>query len=472
MGTYDLGTVQRSVVLNIVGLTGRHIGENTPNIATYMATKPEIVIKPAFPALTCTAQATYLTGKSVSGHGIVSNGWYSRELAEHQFWKQSNHLVDGPKLWEVLKQSDPDFTCAKIFWWYNMYSSADFSVTPRPIYPSDGSKVFDIYTSPMSMREEIKEDLGPFPFASFWGPNSGIESTQWIAKSAKWIELKNSPSLSLVYLPHLDYCLQKFGPDDPEVVKELAEIDRVFKELLDFYESRDVKVVALSEYGITPVNNPVHLNRIFREEGWLVIKDELGKEMIDLGASKAFAIADHQIAHVYVNDLRIYDDVLDKVRSTQGVGEVISGDDLDGLELRHERAGDFIAVSDNSSWFTYYFWKDDDVAPDYARCVDIHRKPGYDPVELFFDPAISFKRIKMLSKLFRKKLGFRYLMDVIPLDAEMIGGSHGRIPESKQDWPILIGDFSENLSDNEFIEARDVFDLLIEHCHGKTSSDK
>ena len=437
-----------------------------------MATKPEIVIKPAFPALTCTAQATYLTGKSVSGHGIVSNGWYSRELAEHQFWKQSNHLVDGPKLWEVLKQSDPDFTCAKIFWWYNMYSSADFSVTPRPIYPSDGSKVFDIYTSPMSMREEIKEDLGPFPFASFWGPNSGIESTQWIAKSAKWIELKNSPSLSLVYLPHLDYCLQKFGPDDPEVVKELAEIDRVFKELLDFYESRDVKVVALSEYGITPVNNPVHLNRIFREEGWLVIKDELGKEMIDLGASKAFAIADHQIAHVYVNDLRIYDDVLDKVRSTQGVGEVISGDDLDGLELRHERAGDFIAVSDNSSWFTYYFWKDNDVAPDYARCVDIHRKPGYDPVELFFDPAISFKRIKMLSKLFRKKLGFRYLMDVIPLDAEMIGGSHGRIPESKQDWPILIGDFSENLSDNEFIEARDVFDLLIEHCHGKTSSDK
>ena len=464
--------MQRSVVLNIVGLTGRHIGENTPNIATYMATKPEIVIKPAFPALTCTAQATYLTGKSVSGHGIVSNGWYSRELAEHQFWKQSNHLVDGPKLWEVLKQSDPDFTCAKIFWWYNMYSSADFSVTPRPIYPSDGSKVFDIYTSPMSMREEIKEDLGPFPFASFWGPNSGIESTQWIAKSAKWIELKNSPSLSLVYLPHLDYCLQKFGPDDPEAVKELAEIDRVFKELLDFYESRDVKVVALSEYGITPVNNPVHLNRIFREEGWLVIKDELGKEMIDLGASKAFAIADHQIAHVYVNDLRIYDDVLDKVRSTQGVGEVISGDDLDGLELRHERAGDFIAVSDNSSWFTYYFWKDDDVAPDYARCVDIHRKPGYDPVELFFDPAISFKRIKMLSKLFRKKLGFRYLMDVIPLDAEMIGGSHGRIPESKQDWPILIGDFSENLSDNEFIEARDVFDLLIEHCHGKTSSDK
>ena len=273
------------------------------------------------------------------------------------------------------------------------------------------------------------------------------------------------------YLPHLDYCLQKFGPDHSDVPKELMAIDRVFKELLDFYEARNVRVVVLSEYGITPVNNPVHLNRMFREEGWLAIKDELGKEMIDLGASKAFAIADHQIAHVYVNDAEIYDEVLDKVKSTQGVGEVISGNDLDSLELRHDRAGDFIAVSDENSWFTYYFWEDDDVAPDYARCVDIHRKPGYDPVELFFDPEIRFKRFKALSKLIRKELGFRYLMDLIPLDAKMIRGSHGRIPESKMDWPVLIGDFPHHLSDNQFIGAAEVFNLLVEHCQGKSSSE-
>ena len=436
-----------------------------------MAAKPEIVIKPAFPALTCTAQATYLTGKSVAGHGVVANGWYSRELAEHQFWKQSNHLVGGAKLWEVLKETDPNFTCAKVFWWYNMYSSADFSVTPRPIYPSDGRKVFDVYTNPMGMREEIKEDLGPFPFPSFWGPNSGIESTQWIAKSAKWIERKNSPSLSLVYLPHLDYCLQKFGPDHPEVAKELRAIDCVFKDLLDFYESRDVKVIVLSEYGITSVNNPVHLNRIFRSKGWLTIKDELGKEMIDLGASKAFAIADHQVAHIYVNDLSLHDDVLEVVRSTEGVGKVISGAELDQLDLKHDRAGDMIAVSDERSWFTYYFWEDDQLAPDYARCVDIHRKPGYDPVELFFDPEIKFKFLKVAMKLLRKKLGFRYLMDLIPLKAEMVGGSHGRIPENKEDWPILIGDFDEKLSEEEFIEASDVFHLLVQHCQAKALSD-
>lgn len=352
-----------------------------------------------------------------------------------------------------------------------MYSSADFSVTPRPIYPSDGRKVFDVYTNPMGMREEIKEDLGPFPFPSFWGPNSGIESTQWIAKSAKWIERKNSPSLSLVYLPHLDYCLQKFGPDHPEVAKELRAIDCVFKDLLDFYESRDVKVIVLSEYGITSVNNPVHLNRIFRSKGWLTIKDELGKEMIDLGASKAFAIADHQVAHIYVNDLSLHDDVLEVVRSTEGVGKVISGAELDQLDLKHDRAGDMIAVSDERSWFTYYFWEDDQLAPDYARCVDIHRKPGYDPVELFFDPEIKFKFLKVAMKLLRKKLGFRYLMDLIPLKAEMVGGSHGRIPENKEDWPILIGDFDEKLSEEEFIEASDVFHLLVQHCQAKALSD-
>jgi hypothetical protein len=193
--------------------------------------------------------------------------------------------------------------------------------------------------------------------------------------------------------------------------------------------------------------------------------------MIDLGASKAFAIADHQVAHIYVNDLSLYDDVLEVVRSTEGVGKVISGAELDQLELKHDRAGDMIAVSDERSWFTYYFWEDDQLAPDYARCVDIHRKPGYDPVELFFDPEIKFKFVKKAMKLLRKKLGFRYLMDLIPLKAEMVGGSHGRIPESKEDWPILIGDFHEKLSEEEFIEASDVFHLLVQHCQAKALSD-
>ena len=180
--------MQRSVVLNIVGLTDRLIGEYTPNISSFCQERSKYSVKPVFPALTCTAQSTYLTGKDVKDHGIVANGWYSRDLAEHQFWKQSNHLVKGPKVWDILREENSAFTCAKVFWWYNMYSTADYSITPRPIYPSDGSKVFDVYTNPMSMRDEVKNDLGAFPFQNFWGPLSGIESTKWIADSAKWIE--------------------------------------------------------------------------------------------------------------------------------------------------------------------------------------------------------------------------------------------------------------------------------------------
>ena len=197
---------------------------------------------------------------------------------------------------------DPDFTCAQLFWWYNMYASVDYSITPRPMYPADGRKVFDIYTGPLSLREAIKADLGEFPFASFWGPRADIASSQWIAESAKWIEERYSPTLNLVYLPHLDYNLQRYGVSDPRIKKDLVEIDKVVGELTNFFDQRGVAIVVLSEYGIEDVNTPIHLNRIFRKKGWLSIKDELGLEQLDCGASQAFAVADHQVAHVYIND--------------------------------------------------------------------------------------------------------------------------------------------------------------------------
>ena len=455
--------VQRTAVINIVGLSRRLIGENTPNLKGFIKGNSCCLVEPAFPAVTCTAQATYLTGKLPSEHGVVANGWYDSTLAEHQFWKQSNHLVEGAKLWEVLRDRNPEFTCAKLFWWFNMYSSADFSITPRPIYPADGSKVFDIYTAPMNMREELKSDLGNFPFPAFWGPAAGIASSRWIADSAMWIEEKHEPSLSLIYLPHLDYSLQKIGPDIPEAGVELRRIDRIFGELLTFYQQRNVDVAVLSEYGITPVHRPVHLNRVFRERGWLAIKDELGREMIDLGASRAFAVADHQVAHVYVNDKDIAGEVLAVTQSVEGVDEVLAEEGLDKAGINHWRSGDFVAVADAESWFTYYYWEDDRVAPDYARCVDIHRKPGYDPVELFIDPEIRFPGLRIGMRLAAKKLGMRGLMDVIPLDAGLVKGSHGREPEDKMDWPILAGRFNGLPSQGE-LPATEVFGQLLEFC--------
>jgi predicted AlkP superfamily pyrophosphatase or phosphodiesterase len=468
--------MKRVAVINVVGLTKALIGEHTPRIAGFAKRGALAHIAPAFPAVTCTAQSNYLTGKTPSEHGIVGNGWFNREVAETQFWKQSNHIVHGKKIWDELRFNDSTiqrFTTANCFWWFNMYSDVDYSITPRPMYPADGRKFFDVYSWPYSIREEIKKDLGEFPFFSFWGPAAGIDSPQgkadaasrWIAESAKWIENKFSPTLNLIYLPHLDYNLQRHGTYDasgylnPKIHRDLREIDSIVGELIDFFGQHSVQVVLLSEYGITNVDTPVHLNRIFREHGWLTVKDELGLEILDAGASKVFAVADHQVAHIYLNDASLEKSVREVLEKTSGVEKVLGKAEKIVAGIDNPRAGDLIAVARENAWFTYYYWLDDARAPDFARTVDIHRKPGYDPVELFLDPKIPLVKLKIAWRLLQKKLGLRMLMDVIPLDATLVKGSHGRRPADKKDWPVFITSHPEILGANE-IESTDVFQIL------------
>jgi predicted AlkP superfamily pyrophosphatase or phosphodiesterase len=397
----------------------------------------------------------------------VANGWYNRELAEVQFWKQSNHLVQGRKVWEELREHAPGFTCAKLFWWYNMYSSADWSITPRPMYPADGRKIFDIYTTPMNLRAGIKKDLGEFPFPTFWGPAAGVKSPQgdpdaasrWIAASAQWIENQHRPTLSLVYLPHLDYNLQRLGPAHPGIPQDVQAIDTIVGELIDFFRARDVAVILLSEYGISAVDTPVHLNRVLRQQGWITIKEELGLELLDAGASRAFAVADHQIAHVYLNDRSIERSVREVLEAQPGVARVLGGASRREAGLDHPRAGDLVVLARENAWFTYYYWMDDALAPDFARCVDIHRKPGYDPVELFLDPALPLPKLKIAWKLLRKKLGFRMLMNVIPLDAGLVKGSHGIRPANDREHPLLIVE-NGNLLPGERLAPTDVYEVI------------
>jgi predicted AlkP superfamily pyrophosphatase or phosphodiesterase len=448
--------VKRTVVLNAVGLTEGLLGEATPQLRRFREAGVGARIAPAFPAVTCTAQANYLTGTTPAKHGIVGNGWYDHDLAEIHFWKQSNRLVAAPKLWEELRARDPGFTCAVLFWWFNLYSTADWSITPRPLYPADGRKVFDIHTWPHGIRPDIKRDLGEFPFAGFWGPAAGVKSpagqpdaaTRWIAEAAKWIERKHQPTLNLVYLPHLDYNLQRYGPLvqgsgtralNPAILPDLRAVDSLVGDLIGFFRSRGVQVVILSEYGLTNVDTPVHINRVLREHGWLAVKDELGRETLDAGASRAFAVADHQVAHVYLNDRSIESAVRAALERQPGVAAVLGETEKGRAGVNHSRAGDLIAVARENAWFTYYHWLDDRVAPDFARTVDIHRKPGYDPVELFTDPALSplALRAKVAWRLLRKRLGFRMLMDIVPLDASLVKGSHGARPANPADWPVL-----------------------------------
>jgi len=459
--------MKRIAVIDLVALTGRLLGENTPRIVEFSKTGSIASINPAFPAVTCSAQANYLTGVRPQIHGIVGNGWYDRELAEHLFWKQSNRLVRSKKIYDELRELVPGFTCAKLFWWFNMYSGADYSITPRPVYFANGRKIPDIYSHPYLIRDEITRENGKFPFATFWGPFAGRKSelgdsdsaSRWIANAAKWIEERYKPTLNLVYLPHLDYNLQRFGPDPHLIKEDLRKIDDIAGDLISFFRSRDVGVIILSEYSIHSVSEPIFLNRLFREKGWIAIKDEYGMEKLDMGASKVFAISDHQVAHIYVNDKTIIDEVKNLLWNHPHIQEVLDEKRKTAIGISHERAGDLIAVAKNNAWFSYYYWFDDKCAPDFARTVDIHRKPGYDPVELFLDEQNPLIKQKLMLRLLQSKLGFRVLMDVIPLDATLVKGSHGGFVQDTTDYPLIITDI-RGLLDKKIIDSTEVYQII------------
>lgn len=454
--------MRKTVVLNVVGLSPRLLGPATPRLSAWARQGRVATVQAVTPAVTCAAQATYLTGVYPDAHGIVGNGWYFRDEAEVKFWRQSNRLVQAPKLWERARVLDPDFTCANLFWWYNMHSSVDYSVTPRPMYPADGRKIPDLYTQPAGLRDMLQQQLGRFPLFDFWGPKSSIRSSRWIADAALWVDRHCNPTLSLVYLPHLDYALQRRGPDSEAVADDLRAIDAVCGDLIEHFEAQGTQVIVLSEYGITPVSRPIHLNRILREHGLVAVREELGRELLDAGASAAFAVADHQIAHVYLNEPERLGQVQRLLEATPGVERVLDQAGKHHARLNHPRAGDLVAIAAPDVWFTYYYWLDDRRAPDFARTVDIHRKPGYDPAELFLDPDLRFPRLKIGLKLARKALGMRYLMDVIPLDASLVKGSHGRPTDQAEDGPLFMTRQAE-LLEADHIPTHAVHDLILAH---------
>ncbi len=447
--------MHKTVVIDIVGLSSNLIGGHTPFLKSYIAGRNIQTIEPMLPAVTTAVQSTYITGKWPNEHGIVSNGWYDKKECEIKFWKQSNRLVESEKIWEKAKRSDPSFTASKMFWWYNMYSATDFAVTPRPNYLADGRKMPDCYSHPASLRDELQAKFGTFPLFSFWGPGSNIKSSQWISDATLYTDEQYNPTLTLVYLPHLDYCLQKYGPDFAVIHNHLGEIDQLVEKIIRYFQSKNARIILLSEYGITPVNNPIHINRILREKELLAIRTERGLELLDAGESKAFAVADHQVAHIYINDPKEYALVKETVSALPGVAMVLDQEEQKKYHIDHERSGDLVLVADQNSWFTYYFWLNDDFAPDYARVVDIHKKPGYDPVELFMT-----SKTRAGYKLFRKKLGLRYVMDVIPLDATLVKGSHGSILTDPAYHPVLITDNPSGIKD---LQATNIYEIIWNH---------
>ena len=457
--------MHRTIVILVVGLTPSLLGPHTPNLRRLTERGGMRPLQTVTPAVTCTVQSTFVTGTPPSHHGCVGNGWYFRDLSEVGFWRQSNPLVAGEKIWEAARRRDPSFTCAKLFWWYNMYASVDWSVTPRPMYLADGRKIPDIYTRPADLRDELNTRFGQFPLFRFWGPAADITSSEWITRAALHVRETRNPTLTLIYLPHLDYNLQRLGPSDATLAADLAAVDGLCGELIDQAARDGAHILVLSEYGMNEVSAPVHINRALRESGLIQIREELGRELLDAGACHAFAVADHQVAHVYVRRAEDVPQVKALLEDLPGVETVLDDDGKRAYGCDHPSSGELVTIAAADRWFTYYYWLDDDRAPDYARTVDIHRKPGFDPVELFVDPKLPLPKLAIGWRLLKKALGFRMLMDVIPLDATLVKGSHGRITDRPQDGPLVISSEAGLLPEGA-VEATAVKRLVLDHLFG------
>ncbi len=421
-----------------VGLTPRQITSQTPHLLALSRRGSMAPMQGILPGVTLSAQATLLTGTLPSQHGAVGNGWMDPDAREVALWRQPNGLVQGEKVYEAARRRNPAFTCAKLFWWWNMGAAVDWSITPRPYYPADGRKIPAVYSAPPEFGADLESRFGAFPFFDFWGPKAGLPSSQWIAQATCKTLEDPAPDLTLAYLPHLDYSHQRHGPDHPTSQQALAELDGLIGGLVDAADAAGAQTLVISEYGIQNVDKPVHINRALRQAGLLKVRKTPTGDVLDTFASRAFAVSDHQLAHVYCQDPSAQAGAREVLEQLDGVDQVLGQPEQTEVGLAHARSGQWVAVASSGAWFTYYYWDAVSDEPDFARSVDIHRKPGYDPCEMFLDPTLALPKLKVAGYLARKKLGMRGLLNVIPLDANLVRGSHGRLVEDALDGPVYL----------------------------------
>ena len=417
--------MKKLIILDIVGLSKKQYDQIKPqNISKILENGSVSSFNPSFPAVTCSVQASIFSGTYPSEHGIISNGYYNEILKHISFWEQSSNLVNSPRIWDILKNNIPDFTSGLLFLQNSLYTNSDVIITPKPIHLDD-KMIMWCYSKPENFYEKISESLGNFDLKSYWGPFSSIKSSNWIINSAKKTIETHKPDLLIVYLPHLDYASQKFGPESNEFKESVIELDNLlgdFSLFLNQEFENEYEIIILSEYTFNSVNKSISPNLILRQHGLLATRRIEGKDYIDYELSKAFAMVDHQIAHIYINPG--YEDEVYQILKTENLGTILDSKLQKELKINHFKSGNLILCADTNTWFNYYWWDDVKYAPDFTFGVDIHRKPGYDPLELFLD----FKT-KQISH-----------------DTSLVKGSHGLIPNS-DDLPLIGTSFNSNIDE-------------------------
>ncbi len=406
------------ILLQMPGLRPQDIGTDTPTLSAWANTGAMASLTPTFPCVTSCVQASMWTGLKPGDHGVIANGFFDRDKREVAFWVARNNVVQGEQIWDILAGQDPQVSAAV---WHAQNikdAAADIIVTPAPIHEPDGSTKLWCYSKPEGLYQELINELGHFPLQHYWGPMAGIQSSQWILSAARWLIQKQQPNFHCIYIPHLDYAAQKFGPNSTQATEALQAIDHELALFGEFIKSEcnEAIVVVASEYALTEVTGAVFPNRLLREAGLLAVKDVEGAELIDMEDSDAFAMVDHQFAQVYCENDGATKRAVDALSGIGGLDGVYAGDDRKALGMEHDRCGEIVLVAQPDHWFAYYWWLDDAKAPPFARTVDIHQKPGYDPCELFFDPATKS----------------------IPLDASLVKGSHGAPAVNTDQQAVLI----------------------------------
>lgn len=407
-------------------------------------------------------QATFTTGVMPEQHGVVADGWFVRDVGEVRVGLAGDALVAGEKIWETAARRASGFTCASLFWPHNVNGAATYAVAPRAVQRADGRVVSGVYGEPVELAGELTGRFGRFPLLNAWGPAADIFATRWIGDCARHVYETRRPTLTLVALPHLDVSLTRLGPRHPALRRDVIAVDAVCGELIDRVRRDGARVVVVSAYGVTAVDDAIHVNRALREAKLLRVRAELGRDVLEPGASDAFAVVDHQIAHVYLRRRELAADVARILETLPGVEQVLDEEARRAAGLDHPRAGDLVAIARPDRWFSYYYWLDDAAAPDFARTVDPHRKAGHDPVELFLDPTIRRPTLRIARAMVRRALGLRYVMDVIPLDATLVRGSHGRPAGDVSAMPVFISSESRFVPPHA-VRATDVKDLLLAH---------
>jgi predicted AlkP superfamily pyrophosphatase or phosphodiesterase len=436
------------VLLSVPGLRDKDVA-SMPNLSRLTASGDRAPLVPSFPCVTCPVQVNMTTGKLPRQHGVIGNGFYWREKQQVEMWTAWNDVIQTPQIWDILHQHDSEITSAVWFPLLSKGCGADYICTPAPIHNPDGSESLWCYTQPREMYGVLRDTLGHFPLQHFWGPLANIKSSAWIIDSAVWAAREHRPNFFYIYLPHLDYAAQKHGPDSPQAQQSLGELDEALGRLVGGFseayggapdEQHAPLYLMCSEYVISSVDHVTYPNRVLREAGLLAVREENGGELLDFANSRAFAMVDHQLSHVFVKDrdAATIAAVNDLFEGRAGIDEVFADADRQRYELEHERSGDVILISTPNSWQAYYWWADDARAPEYARTVNIHRKPGYDPVELFFDPATK----------------------TIPLNATLVKGSHGVPAREDSQRGVILASQPGTLEGPPMTDT-DVFELVL-----------